>query len=621
MSSGHHNKNDRTSDGRRRGTRWDDPGPQTRPLNFYDQGGFPPPQGKHTRFDQRDDQKAPATGSKRERSGERNSHESSRSERDRDDGDARRQRDSTAPPPNSAKRRKRGHPPGIRAIPGEYKVEVPDSNEEFDELDGYSDPAPTDHIPSSRPPPAPLARSDSEVKSEQRTSVLFDFGRAVKNIFKPQDREQAPATVPNADQVQEALEAAAQAQSELHFALEELKRAQDDCETAREAERKAQDEIQRLVAEKQGAQTERAELMTKCSQQSAYIEKTNDHIEHLNARIHESMEEKEKYQKRVEELIVERGNVNSQLKQHLRNLADGRAKTGPKKDDISLDPFDNKVDQISEATVKNGVESLNDSLDAFTMALLDEVEELAKRHADSGRHSAVQEFETSTKLLTALAEYCHIEEKRGFLLDANLHHGLVVELNKLFFSGEVVCRTIDQRGIFSIILREMTRREPWTVVQRWRALTAATAGNYLHAASKMRKDSIARSSESIVALLSWAYRQPLETFQHLLPKIQSQLDPLYEEAHKLAIIARRDVLSVRMSIVVAPTVPKTDDQYLPYDPDAVSSVWPDMPAAAGDAVIALYKFGLSKQDEKMVISRLIKSEVTTSALLREMAKP
>ncbi|KAJ7911571.1 hypothetical protein B0H13DRAFT_1614390 [Mycena leptocephala] len=326
----------------------------------------------------------------------------------------------------------------------------------------------------------------------------------------------------------------------------------------------------------------------------------------------------QKYEKRIEGLILERGNVNSQLKQQLRTPPDARPTNGPKADDISLDPFDNKLDQVSESTVKSGVDSLNDSLDTFTMALLDEAEELAKHNSHSSLPSAIREHEKATKLLMALAKYSHVEEKRGFLLDAHLHHGLVVELDRLFFSGEVVCRVLDTQRVCAATLNKLTKQEPWTVAQRWRALTAAAVGTILN--PSVTKNSITHYSESTVALLAWAYRQPLETFEPLIPKIQSQLASLYEEASKLSVIVRRDVLSVRMSVVVAPVDPKAANDYLPYNPDAVTSVWPDMKVVAGDEVIALYKFGLKKYNENRQIHRLIKPEVTTTALLREMAK-
>jgi hypothetical protein len=46
-----------------------------------------------------------------------------------------------------------------------------------------------------------------------------------------------------------------------------------------------------------------------------------------------------------------------------------------------------------------------------------------------------------------------------------------------------------------------------------------------------------------------------------------------------------------------------------------------MGAVAGDEIIGLYKFGLQRETEQGQISLVIKPEVATTALLREMKKP
>ena len=82
-------------------------------------------------------------------------------------------------------------------------------------------------------------------------------------------------------------------------------------------------------------------------------------------------------------------------------------------------------------------------------------------------------------------------------------------------------------------------------------------------------------------------------------------------------MARRDVLSVRMSVVVAP---EPESSYGRYNPDLASSVWPDMDASAGDEVVGLYHLGLRKQTEQGHTEYLIKPQVATEALFREMMK-
>jgi uncharacterized protein YqgV (UPF0045/DUF77 family) len=79
-----------------------------------------------------------------------------------------------------------------------------------------------------------------------------------------------------------------------------------------------------------------------------------------------------------------------------------------------LDPFDNKLDQVSEVFVKSAVESLNDSLDNFVMALLEEAEELTNRNSDSRVTLPVRVGEMTSKLLVALAKHSNVEESLGF---------------------------------------------------------------------------------------------------------------------------------------------------------------------------------------------------------------
>jgi hypothetical protein len=153
-------------------------------------------------------------------------------------------------------------------------------------------------------------------------------------------------------------------------------------------------------------------------------------------------------------------------------------------------------------------------------------------------------------------------------------------------------------------------------VQRWRALTAAAGGNLLSGSSEWAQ-CIVDYADSITALFAMVHRQSPETFGPLIPKISARLETMFQEANRLSVMVRRDVLSVRMSVIIGPGL---ENNYLPYNPDVVSSVWPDMGVVAGDEVIGLYKFGLLKQTEQGEVGYAIKPEVVTGALLREMAK-
>ncbi|KAJ7207968.1 hypothetical protein GGX14DRAFT_634623 [Mycena pura] len=443
---------------------------------------------------------------------------------------------------------------------------------------------------------------------------LLGIGRAGLNVLKSfaSGSSRSIASGSDSNAVQDALETAAQAQAELRYLSEEHTKLQAKFKMQEEqvqALRAAEEENHRLQVEVQALQTERAYLMDRYSRRSADCKWARGRMETL-------MREKEglaqKYEARIECLLYEKGNLNSQLKQH-QTLAKGGSGGGA----ISLDPFDNTVDQVSESAVKSGVESLNESLDNVVLTVLDEAEELANQRSSSRFDDVVQQYDTGVapKFIQALVEYSDVEEKRGFLLEAILHHMLLVELDQLFFSGDVVPQIMDTKVFTDKLLEDLTKREPWTVAQRWRSLTAASGGRVMASAFKEQKDSITGSAESTVVFLAWVYRQPLETFEPLNSKIQTRLSSIYDEAQKLAIMVRRDLLSVRMSVVC----PKLNNTYPPYNPESMSGVWPDMGPMAGDEVLGLYHFGLKKQTEIAEVSYLIKPEVTTEALLREMA--
>ncbi|KAJ7153013.1 hypothetical protein C8R46DRAFT_1228562 [Mycena filopes] len=512
--------------------------------------------------------------------------------------------------------------------------------------------------------PRSCASPTSDCKPETRTSGIFYLGRAglsqglsVIKSFVSGSQDSTVSRSPESS-LQEALEAAALAQSELEHAHLELKKARHDAAIEcsglkaqildlQTTEQKSQVELDHLRKMVDSSQTEHAKLMASLLSHFFDAQTAQAKIETLTHDTEILSQSADLYKSRAEDLAIERGQLNAQLKQ-MRNLvdsrrpshqtrveslttdpqgqpisADGRPNPAFRNDNITLDPFDNKVDQVSEATVKSGVESLNDSLDTFTMALLDEAEELARRHSHSRLPYPDQNDQPNTKLLPALAEYGEDEEKRGFLLDASIHHLVVSELHRIFFTGDTLSPDMDH-GFTGALLEEVTAHQTWSAAQRWRALTAsAGASLLLRDSSPVWGDAMARCDRSVVGLFSWVYRQPWDTFEPLFSKIEAQVLSLFEEANRLSLLVRRDVLSVRMSVIIAPA---TSADYLLFDPECVSSVWPDMGVEAGDGVkagdevLTVYKFGLRRQTEGGHISHMLKPEVTTGALLRQLAR-
>ncbi|KAJ7086446.1 hypothetical protein B0H15DRAFT_909561 [Mycena belliarum] len=593
------------------------------PTSSHDRTGgfFPAPLGKHTRFD--NEEGHPTTGRKRERTCSRERRDPGRSslyERE-----VSRRQGSYRGSAEPSKRAKYEHPsdtadPEFHDLTSSHKLQT-----SFLSADGP-------HSSRSTPVVAPSLEPSKRfgVKLERRTSGIFDLGReafsasvtAIKHLVSGSGSPEPPAPVTSlAQQLQDALEAAAQAHEELKFAHQQLSDNRKQCKELRQQVAALQaDErhspldaaVQRQKADVQ----ETRELVDRLVAEAEIYRRRSVHNDRANASLLEQNQELaenvKKYEGRIQGLISDKGKLNAQLKK-LRS-SPGSHFQAASASTISLDPFDNKVDQVSEAAVKNGAESLNDSIDTFVCNLLDAVDEPVTPHPKSSYDTTALNH-GDNKLLTALVEHRGVQDKRGFLLDAFLHNELVHLLDSLFFSGEVVSRTVD-KGTLTALFTDMSKREPWTVVQRWRALAAASGGNLLFK-SKLWKTTISARAQSIITVFAWVYHQPAETFEPLVTKIQTQLEDLCREANQLALSACRDVLSVRMSVVVAPEAKGT---FLPFNPNRVVSVWPDMGAVMGDEVIALYKFGLKRQTEDGQNTLLVKPQVTTVALLREMAK-
>ncbi|KAJ7475091.1 hypothetical protein B0H11DRAFT_1722398 [Mycena galericulata] len=372
-----------------------------------------------------------------------------------------------------------------------------------------------------------------------------------------------------------------------------------------------------LEAGQEKAQSEADALYWKLDEANTYLRRTKQELKEsqdtlasfkdlshrLNDEANQLRQTVSKNEQRIHALAVEKGNFSSQLKS-LRNERKGKGGDEP-----SIDVFDHRVDQVSEARIKSGVESLNDSLDNFVMELLEAGERLVVKNADLVQQSP-ERLHDDTALLRSLAQPNLTSENRGLLLDAQLHDRLHQELYELFFSGEVASKRTDRHGVIEAIFNELTQREPWTVVQRWRAITASSLFTLFNEAEF--SSSIREFADSIVALLAWAHGLSPQQFEAMTDMINSRLRALYKEANDLSILVRRDILSVRMSII-SMTTPI-------FDPATANSIWPEMGAAAGDEVVGRIKFGLIKLKEAGGIFCLLKPEVATTALIRETSK-
>ncbi|KAJ7074580.1 hypothetical protein C8F01DRAFT_971807 [Mycena amicta] len=331
-------------------------------------------------------------------------------------------------------------------------------------------------------------------------------------------------------------------------------------------------------------------------------------LDRANARIAELERQIGGNESRIQSLVVERGQLHAQLKQQQRS-----ANNRPSADKIPMDIFENTADQVSEASLQSAVESLNDSVDTLILGLVDTAEQLVgERHPEFGVPPETQD----QKLFAALAAHCESEEKRGFLLEALCHDYIIGYLSALFFAGEAAPRLGRKALILERILVDLTESVPWSVVQRWRSISSESVSRLLVPKARNHLESLAIT---IADVFTWAYQQPVETFHAAAFKTQlDSLAAIFDDALKLATTVRRDVLSVRMSIVC----PEQDDEtnYPPYDSRSLNAVWPDMGVVEGDEVIGLFHLGLQRRTEQGRVSLLVKPQVTTAALLREMSK-
>ncbi|KAF7290594.1 hypothetical protein MIND_01299500 [Mycena indigotica] len=466
---------------------------------------------------------------------------------------------------------------------------------------------------------------------ERRQSGLFDFTkRVLKTIVGSPTSIPTPAQTPS-NTSQDILEKLCHTEVELKFTLDLLDESTQKCKEQEgeinhiEADRKSlqrevdslQERVIALSEENERLKKENSEFqlgLQKSRSRAAEFEESLEEHERLldQARQHiadqhqQFTHQSSNYERRVNELISEKGTLRAQLKQ--------QARVPPA--EKTMDIFDNTADQVSEASIRGAVESLNDSIDNLILGLFEVAEQLVKeRDPAYGVPATKQDVE----LLAALARYCENEDKRGFILEALCHDYIVQHMQAALFDGDPVPRMTGRENMERILV-QVTRSVPWSVAQRWRAITAESFFKAFNA--KQQHQSVSKIKDSMIEVFSWAYQQPPETFRcDAFTAPLAALDKLFQEAEKLALSIRTDVLSVRMSVFLPRLNSK--EEYGPYNPGAMEAVWSDMGSVEGDKVLTVYHLGLRKQtqsDQGGAFTTMIRPQVATMALLREMEK-
>ncbi|KAJ7117907.1 hypothetical protein C8R43DRAFT_1242033 [Mycena crocata] len=549
------------------------------PFRPHEKASWPPPEGKHTRFTDVD---VDATSRKRSRS-----QEPTRKGRG---GDTHVQRKETEPDTKRAKL----HEESSRSHNQETSRLTHSPSPELDELILVSSRSPTPTSPSS---PITVENISPPISQAKKDRPLGLFSRAIGSLGLISDNE---ARSRKSKELQDAQEAATQYQAELIYAQCLLKELQDERNSLKLALQESQQNVPNRELE--AAKEQLQELKLELKERREEVLKLHSTCQRIHGKNKELVQTAAKNERRIDGLIAENVSLSGQLKMHRTEI---KGKSGP------IDVFDHRLDQVSEARVKSGVESLNDSLDNLIMDVIEKGEELATTHADLVLDSPHREYPDSA-LFRSLAQHHLTSENRGLLLDAILHDNLQSELFDLFFSGDIASTRIDPSGFLQTIFNELTQREPWTVSQRWRGIAATSVFTLFD--ERHIADSVAQHVDGVITLLAWAFGLSPPEFEGMANMIRSGLLVLHKEAHELSILLRRDIVSVRMSITSLDSL-----DALVFDPKYVNSVWPEMGTREGDEVVGRYKFGLSKMLDSGQSFCLIKPEVTTAALIRMTA--
>jgi hypothetical protein len=103
-------------------------------------------------------------------------------------------------------------------------------------------------------------------------------------------------------------------------------------------------------------------------------------------------------------------------------------------------------------------------------------------------------------------------------------------------------------------------------------------------------------------------------FESIEQNVSKELSSLFRDAHELSVVLKRDILSVRMSVVLA------SGQECRFNPQEADSIWPEMGVKPGDDILGDYSLGLNKRTKTGETTFSTLPKVFTTALIREVVK-
>jgi hypothetical protein len=100
---------------------------------------------------------------------------------------------------------------------------------------------------------------------------------------------------------------------------------------------------------------------------------------------------------------------------------------------LTVDSFDNSLDQVSEGQIKSAVDALNNTIDEMVMNITEEVSSIPPLPPSSTSQSFKE------PLLNTCVNLPVNDERRGVLVETILHQAINQRLWALFFKGKVCC--------------------------------------------------------------------------------------------------------------------------------------------------------------------------------------
>lgn len=122
------------------------------------------------------------------------------------------------------------------------------------------------------------------------------------------------------------------------------------------------------------------------------------------------------------------------------------------------------------------------------------------------------------------------------------------------------------------------------------------------------------ATQRIIQCIAWTHSISPASLDAIKQRIVKDLTVIFRDAHELSVATKRDILSTRISVAVAPI------SLGGFDPRYAETAWSGMDAKAGDDLLGFYSLGLIKRTQAGATSYLKLPKVSTTALIRYVGR-